>query len=279
MYEGISQISPIYVRVARTLGATDGEIFRKVIIPLAVPHMLTALACRARRRLGDAGRFRADRRPAGARRADPERRLVLPARHHLCRHHLHRLRRPVHGHGAARDRAPLRELAGAHRMNVRQGAHCLQERLGALPDAGRRPNAGGRRRHLRHPRPRVRLGDRPVRLRQDHDDEHRRGLHAAVGRQRHAGRQADQRPRPGSRRHLPGVRRLSLADGEGQHRLRAQPARQPHRRGRARGHLRTLHAPDGPCRFRRRLAAHAVGRHAPAPRPGPRLRRQAASSC
>jgi NitT/TauT family transport system permease protein len=43
MYEGIAQISPIFVRVARTLGATDGEIFRKVIIPLAVPHMLTAL--------------------------------------------------------------------------------------------------------------------------------------------------------------------------------------------------------------------------------------------
>src|SRR5262245_46472485 len=43
MYEGISQISPIYVRVSRTLGATDGEIFRKVIVPLAVPHILTAL--------------------------------------------------------------------------------------------------------------------------------------------------------------------------------------------------------------------------------------------
>ena len=43
MYEGIAQISPIFVRVARTLGATDGEIFRKVIIPLTVPHMLTAL--------------------------------------------------------------------------------------------------------------------------------------------------------------------------------------------------------------------------------------------
>lgn len=43
MYEGIAQISPIYVRVARTLGATDGEIFRKVILPLTVPHMLTAL--------------------------------------------------------------------------------------------------------------------------------------------------------------------------------------------------------------------------------------------
>src|SRR5205085_10491628 len=43
MYEGVSQISPIYVRVARTLGATDGEIFRKVVLPLAVPHVLTAL--------------------------------------------------------------------------------------------------------------------------------------------------------------------------------------------------------------------------------------------
>ena len=43
MYEGIAQISPIYVRVARTLGATDGEIFARVIVPLAVPHMLTAL--------------------------------------------------------------------------------------------------------------------------------------------------------------------------------------------------------------------------------------------
>ena len=45
---------------------------------------------RARRRLGDAGRLRADRRAAGSRRADPERVVVLPARHHLRRHHLHR---------------------------------------------------------------------------------------------------------------------------------------------------------------------------------------------
>jgi NitT/TauT family transport system permease protein len=43
MYEGIAQISPIYVRVAKTLGASDMEIFRKVIVPLTVPHMLTAL--------------------------------------------------------------------------------------------------------------------------------------------------------------------------------------------------------------------------------------------
>jgi NitT/TauT family transport system permease protein len=43
MYEGIAQISPIYIKVARTLGATDLEIFRKVIVPLTVPHILTAV--------------------------------------------------------------------------------------------------------------------------------------------------------------------------------------------------------------------------------------------
>jgi NitT/TauT family transport system permease protein len=43
MYEGMTQISPVYIRVARTLGATDMEIFLKVIVPMAVPHMLTAL--------------------------------------------------------------------------------------------------------------------------------------------------------------------------------------------------------------------------------------------
>ena len=43
MYEGIVQTNPLYVRVARTLGATDGEIFWRVIIPLSVPHVLTAL--------------------------------------------------------------------------------------------------------------------------------------------------------------------------------------------------------------------------------------------
>ena len=42
MYEGMAQINPIYVAVARTLGATDLEIFGKVIVPLTVPHVLTA---------------------------------------------------------------------------------------------------------------------------------------------------------------------------------------------------------------------------------------------
>ncbi|HXH83304.1 MAG TPA: ABC transporter permease [Candidatus Tectomicrobia bacterium] len=43
MYEGIVQINPLFVRAARTLGAADAEIFWRVIVPLAVPHMLTAL--------------------------------------------------------------------------------------------------------------------------------------------------------------------------------------------------------------------------------------------
>ena len=43
MYQGIAQISPIFVRVAKTLGASDREIFMKVIVPLTVPHILTAL--------------------------------------------------------------------------------------------------------------------------------------------------------------------------------------------------------------------------------------------
>jgi len=43
MYEGVAQISPIFIRVAKTLGASDGEVFRKVVLPLAVPHILTAV--------------------------------------------------------------------------------------------------------------------------------------------------------------------------------------------------------------------------------------------
>ena len=43
MYEGIAQISPLYIKVARTLGANDAEIFGKVIIPLTIPHILTAV--------------------------------------------------------------------------------------------------------------------------------------------------------------------------------------------------------------------------------------------
>ena len=43
MYEGVAQISPIYIKVARTLGADDREIFFRVIVPMTMPHILTAL--------------------------------------------------------------------------------------------------------------------------------------------------------------------------------------------------------------------------------------------
>ena len=43
MYEGVAQISPIFIKVSRTLGASDSEIFLKVIVPLTMPHILTAL--------------------------------------------------------------------------------------------------------------------------------------------------------------------------------------------------------------------------------------------
>lgn len=43
MYEGIAQISPIFIKVARTLGASDVEIFSRVIVPLTIPHILTAV--------------------------------------------------------------------------------------------------------------------------------------------------------------------------------------------------------------------------------------------
>ena len=43
MVEGVSQTNPLFVRVARTLGATPTEVFARVIVPLTVPHILTAL--------------------------------------------------------------------------------------------------------------------------------------------------------------------------------------------------------------------------------------------
>lgn len=42
LYEGISSIPAIYLNVANTLGATQRELFVRVVIPLALPHILTA---------------------------------------------------------------------------------------------------------------------------------------------------------------------------------------------------------------------------------------------
>jgi len=111
MYEGIAQISPIYVRVSRTLGATDSEIFQGHH-PADGAAPLDGAACSTRRRVGDARRVRAHRRATGTGRTDPERVVVLPARHHLRRHHLHRTHRARDGRRAARGVAPPRRMAG-----------------------------------------------------------------------------------------------------------------------------------------------------------------------
>lgn len=42
MYEGMAQTNPLFIRVSRTLGANDWEVFSKVIVPLTLPHVLTA---------------------------------------------------------------------------------------------------------------------------------------------------------------------------------------------------------------------------------------------
>ena len=42
IYEGITAIESIFVRAARVLGASGLELFRKVVLPFTVPHILTA---------------------------------------------------------------------------------------------------------------------------------------------------------------------------------------------------------------------------------------------
>ena len=253
MYEGIAQISPIYVRVARTLGATDSEIFPKVIIPLTVPHMLTALrvalgvawatlvaseliaaqqglgaliqnassffqldiiyvgiiciglialAMDAVRAIGDAaGLVRQDIRESGLRDARSGRRSqskveVLESRRRAC--------------STVGSAAATAASVGVV-MSVR-GSDRLRSRVRRIPVAARA--AARRRRRVVLDRPgRIRRAHRPVGLRQDDDDEHRRRLRQADVGPRDAGRQADRRPRSRPRRHLPGIRRVPLADG------------------------------------------------------------------
>lgn len=42
IYEGIMAIESIYVRAARVLGASGRELFTRVVLPLTLPHVLTA---------------------------------------------------------------------------------------------------------------------------------------------------------------------------------------------------------------------------------------------
>ena len=42
IYQALVGLDPLYIRAAKTLGATNFEIFRKVILPQLVPHIITA---------------------------------------------------------------------------------------------------------------------------------------------------------------------------------------------------------------------------------------------
>jgi NitT/TauT family transport system permease protein len=42
IYQALVSLDPLYIRAARTLGATNMEIFRKIILPQLVPHIITA---------------------------------------------------------------------------------------------------------------------------------------------------------------------------------------------------------------------------------------------
>lgn len=42
IYQALVSLDPIYLRAARTLGATNIEIFRRIILPQLVPHIITA---------------------------------------------------------------------------------------------------------------------------------------------------------------------------------------------------------------------------------------------
>ncbi|XIA67093.1 ABC transporter permease [Bradyrhizobium sp. TZ2] len=43
IYEAVSAIEEIYIRAARVVGATETEIFRKIVIPLLIPNLFVAL--------------------------------------------------------------------------------------------------------------------------------------------------------------------------------------------------------------------------------------------
>jgi len=42
IYQALVSLDPLYIRAGKTLGATNLEIFRKIILPQLVPHIITA---------------------------------------------------------------------------------------------------------------------------------------------------------------------------------------------------------------------------------------------
>ena len=224
MYEGVSQITPLYIRVAQTLGAGEFEIFRKVIIPLTVPHILTAL----RVALGVAwatlvaSELIAAQRGLGAH--DPERLDLFPARRHLCRHHLHRLHCPDHGHDPAADQRPPAGVAGkSRRMSTAAGIHRARfDRVSLEFDTPK-----GKLRVVDDVSYDINDGDFIAVIGPSGCGKTTMMSMLAGFQKPTAGKvlfdgTAGEGPRSRARRDLPGIRRFPLADGQGEHRVRPE---------------------------------------------------------
>src|SRR6266545_2190014 len=147
---------------------------------------------------------------------------------------------------------------------IQQGQQVLR-RPERAPDGGRGLRPQGRR-------GRVRVAHRPLRLRQvdrDVDGGRSPDRHPRRG---HRGGQGDHRPGPGPRRRVPGTQPVPLDDGAGQRPHRRRPGPSPEEPRRARGDRASPPRAGRPRGLGAQEAGRALGRHAPARRPGARLR-------
>ena len=97
--DAASRVPEELINVTYTLGASRGEVVRKVIVPFALPGLVDAMRGQHRRHMEPGGGGRADRRPAGPRVPDRAGPAVPPDRHDLRRADRHRRHRRAHGPG------------------------------------------------------------------------------------------------------------------------------------------------------------------------------------
>jgi hypothetical protein len=151
----------------------------------------------------------------------------------------------------ARAPDPRRHLSGmsGHR-NMAEPAHPHRRHRKPSVAAGARPPPCSRP-LVRHRARRVRLPDRPFRLRQDHDPQHPRRARPASSRATSSSTGARSRPEPRPRGDLPEPRADALAHRDGQHRLRRASRWPEWDRGEGARALPEVHRPGEPHRQRR----------------------------
>ena len=120
---GVRTVNADFVKVARSFGSNDRQMFLTVVLPSSVPLLLTGLAAGPRTRAGRHRGRRDVRRHPRARLPDRDGGRALPDRQGDGRHHHHRRRRHCADRIAAPDRAALRTLAAKCR-GMRPTATC-----------------------------------------------------------------------------------------------------------------------------------------------------------